>query len=196
MENIAFIITLALILGIPIWGVVWLVERKWSNQTKGALRIISAGLFMALFILVYNAEDTGINNAIDFFPTRITYDDSISYRTINMIGTSMQQYGIDDGDIFRVNHYWACKPGDNCFFKCLVPKCAGDYGDSKGQTDWTKRLISIKDDCYWFEGNPEPWMENGILVQSFDSRIYGCLKRSEFIMRGVAEPMGDMNNNL
>ena len=208
MENLLFVVILVLILGVPIWGVVWLVGRRRGSQIKGALWIIGAGLFAGLFILVYTAEDTGnhvLNNdgydlvydllareQADISPPNVSpgvSDTPSRYVFGRMIGNSMQQYGFYDGASFRVDTQKTCEPGDFCSFVCLVERCRGIYGEATGQVDWTKRLMSITDNCYWFEGNPENWMENGIMVQSFDSRMYGCLKQNEFRMQGVAEPL-------
>lgn len=114
--------------------------------------------------------------------------DPFSWNTRRMIGTSMQQHGFEDGETFRLYPNRICEPGDFCSFRCRVDKCLGNYGASKGMGYWVKQLVSVDDDCYWFEGNPEPWEEGGILVQSFDSRTYGCLKSSEFVMEGIAIP--------
>jgi hypothetical protein len=66
------------------------------------------------------------------------------------------------------------------FNKCTTPD---------GVSIFVKHLISIKDDCYWFEGNPDSRFEKGIEYKSFDSRTYGCLKLNEFRMDGVAVPV-------
>jgi hypothetical protein len=101
------------------------------------------------------------------------------YRSSAVNGTSMIQYGYSNDEKTKIYYNQTCRPGYDCSFQCTVKKC-------RDGEEYIKRVISIKDDCYWFEGNPKPMVEGEYTYESFDSRQYGCLKPGEFKMEGVA----------
>ena len=112
------------------------------------------------------------------------------YVTTYTVGTSMQQYGFSEGKAIRIYYNRKCKPGDFCTLRCLADKCKCPETTCPPDSApdpylYTKYLASVKDDCYWFVGNPEPEIVNGIEFNSFDSRTYGCLKLGEFEMIGL-----------
>lgn len=101
------------------------------------------------------------------------------------VGTSMKQYGINEGEfIFYINK--ECNVGDICVFLCFADKCMHD-----GHEMFLKKLIKKEGNCYWFEGNPKPWIENGAEFESWDSRKYGWLCHGEIYIHGVLKS----NNN-
>lgn len=102
--------------------------------------------------------------------------DKDAYYDSVMHGSSMNQYGVNNEDPIRV--YWnqECKVGDFCHFECKSEKCR--YPQVKSLV---KKLDSIDENgCHFFVGNPEPWMENGLIGTSVDSRTFGCLMPGEF----------------
>jgi hypothetical protein len=106
------------------------------------------------------------------------------YGYVPFYGKSMEQYGFNDGQSYKIYYKRQCIAGNICAFKCLVDKC---IGQPDGVVDYNKLLVSINDNCYWFEGNKNSWTEDGLEYESFDSRSYGCLKPEEFKMYGVVE---------
>lgn len=76
-----------------------------------------------------------------------------------------------------------CEIGNFCGFDCLSFKCQRGVEKS-----FLKKLVKIENNCYYFEGNTNPWRENGILVESFDFRVFGCLMPNEFRINGVFTP--------
>lgn len=99
-------------------------------------------------------------------------------------GNSMSEYGFHDGDatLHYINE--VCEVGDFCEFTCIAEKCAlyDEYPTS------VKLLTNITDDCYYFEGNKNPWREEahpGKIGTSHDSNVFGCLMPDEFEMHGV-----------
>lgn len=117
--------------------------------------------------------------------------DPSAFYTIKPIGKSMEEYGNPEGQNVKIYYNQKCVPGDNCSFQCLAEKCVCPPGDcvSDGGNEFLaiKRLISINNDCYWFEGNYNSRIEGNTEYTSFDSRTYGCLMPSEFRMNGVAK---------
>lgn len=117
--------------------------------------------------------------------------DPNAFYIIKPVGRSMEEYGSPAGQDVKIYYNQTCMPGDNCSFQCLVDKCTCSSSDcitedANGNLA-IKRLVSIKNGCYWFEGNSKPWIEDGIKYESFDSRTYGCLMPSEFLMQGVSK---------
>ena len=84
----------------------------------------------------------------------------------------MVEYGLKNGQKIFYNDGDTCKVGDFCIYE----KGEGKY--------IVKKLISINDGCYWFEGNPSGY-------KSTDSRSYGCLTKDEFNTIGVVKPNFD-----
>lgn len=127
----------------------------------------------------------------------MVFDSNLHYPFFS-IGRSMEQYGLEDKEDLWIFPNQQCKEGNFCSFVCLAEKCkcpsedrCPSFGKSESQL---KKLISIKDDCYWFEGNPKPYEENSEWFESYDSRQYGCLKPNEFEMDGVITPVGQELN--
>lgn len=110
-----------------------------------------------------------------------------AYAEMEMDGNSMSEYGLGDGVEARIYVNQTCQVGDFCSFTCISEKCAHE-----GQLGYeaVKKLTSIKDNCYFFEGNKNEWREEnhpGQVAFSHDSNIFGCLTLDEFRMEGVVK---------
>ncbi len=114
-----------------------------------------------------------------------------AFYTTRAVGKSMEDYGSPADQDVKIYYNQECMPGDNCSFQCLVDKCVcpsgGCVNEDANNNLAIKRLVSIKNGCYWFEGNSKPWTEGNIKYESFDSRTYGCLLPSEFSVQGVVK---------
>lgn len=101
--------------------------------------------------------------------------------TISYSGGSMVEYGFSESGTATLYPNKQCRVGDFCSFTCLSSKCTlnGEKPDA------IKKLISVVNNCYFFEGNKKPIWENGQWMDSWDSNKYGCLHPAEFKMEGV-----------
>lgn len=134
--------------------------------------------YLVLAILIY--PHVSFSN----YPTKS--GEPIDYIYTNFSGESMTSFGFPGTPhLLKVYPNKPCEVGSFCVFECLVEKC---FNDGQPAHSYLKKLISVTDGCYLFEGNPDPWEENGVVKYSFDSRYYGCLYPSEFSIVGVAFP--------
>lgn len=127
------------------------------------------------------------------FSSYLAYDiffNPLGYWEEEIDGYSMEEYGFMNGETYWYYPKLACLPGDNCRFECLTERCTYHFTSTstKPITVYLKHLVSIEDDCYWFEGNKNSFIVNDQEYESFDSRSYGCLKPNEFEISGVAIP--------
>lgn len=143
-------------------------------------------------VLAKNKEQKEIIKELEVTPTTEMREE---YYLATADGTSMIQYGVPDKSVVKVYPKEKCLVGDLCSFACNVEKCVGEK-----HSVFLKKLIKIKDNCYWFEGNPTPVQtieenkfDNGGIekvitkFKSFDSRKYGYLCGEELTILGKTE---------
>ena len=98
--------------------------------------------------------------------------------TMIVDGNSMSEAGYHDGAKINVCDK-SPEIGDIVVFECKSWKCG-----FPGRLEF-KYLRAVKGDCWWLEGNKNSWEENGEIVESLDSHIYGWLCGDEFSFVGA-----------
>jgi SOS-response transcriptional repressor LexA len=150
---------------------------------------------ITVIVTIVVAENKEQKKSIKELEVTPTTEIQKEYYLATADGTSMIQYGIPDKSVVKVYPKEKCLVGDLCSFACNVEKCVGEK-----HSVFLKKLIKIKDNCYWFEGNPSPIQhveenkfDNGgiertvINSTSFDSRKYGYLCDEELTILGKTE---------
>lgn len=141
-----------------------------NKLIKIALIIFGTLLYLVTLVLairLYNFQYPTFDEKIDVTKLSNYHFEFTSH------GKSMTDYGITDGSTLVMYPNKKCNVGDICGIECLTKKCNND-----GDTIFTKKIISIDNNCYFFQGNKNP-------LESWDSRYYGCLKPDEFKMWGI-----------
>lgn len=84
-------------------------------------------------------------------------------------------------------------PDQNKVYPNRVPKVGDVVAILCNRSDchspmFVKQVMKIEGDCYWLEGRKGTWIEDGIEVESVDSRTqYGWLCGDDIAIRGVVE---------
>lgn len=140
-------------------------------------------IFVGIGLISYILLGSWALSTYDFYPSESPVDEkkleSYSFDR-ELDGDSITQLGFTDGQIMHVFPNKPCNIGDICFFECLSSKCA-----HPDHSTFFKKAQSINSGCYYFVGNSGKWMKNGVLVESWDSHLYGALCPGDFRILGV-----------
>lgn len=95
--------------------------------------------------------------------------------TINLQGSSMEQYGLYGGERATIVLTSKVNEGDLVAFSCT---------DVCPRTKMIKKLIYKNGDCYWFQGRDGVWKIGEETRHSLDSRVYGWVCEKDIKIYG------------